>query len=113
MGIFDRIMPKKLKKIQIMSYYFIAQIRIKDEYEYQKYIDKAGDIFNKYKGKYLSIDNNPLILEGDWNYTRAVLIKFNSKNDFNDWYNSTDYQRILKHRLNAAHCDTILVQGLD
>jgi len=96
-----------------MSYYFVAQIRIKDEVEYQKYIDSAGDIFKKYNGEYLSVDNNPLILEGDWKYTRSVLIRFKSKDDFIDWYNSTDYQNILNHRLKAADCDTILIEGLD
>lgn len=96
-----------------MSYYFIAQIRIKDNNEYQKYLDKAGEIFKKFKGKYLSVDNNPQILEGDWNYTRTVLIRFINKNDFNEWYKSREYQYILKHRLNAADCDTILVKGLD
>lgn len=42
-----------------MSYYFVAQIRITDEIEYQKYLDNAEDIFRKYKGEYLSVDNNP------------------------------------------------------
>ena len=46
-----------------MSYFFIAQIRIKDEIEFQKYIDKAGEIFKKYNGTYLSEDNEPVILE--------------------------------------------------
>jgi len=96
-----------------MKYYFIAQIRIEDALEYQRYIDRAGDIFKKYNGEYLSVDNNPQILEGEWNYTRTVLIRFNSYNDFTDWYNSADYQEILKHRLKAADCDTILVKGLN
>jgi Uncharacterized conserved protein len=96
-----------------MSYYFIAQIRIKNEIEYQKYLDNAEDIFRKYKGEYLSVDNNPQIVEGCWNYTRTVLIRFNNKNDFDEWYNSKDYQDILKHRLKAADCDTILVKGLN
>ena len=52
-----------------MSYYFIAQIRINDEIEYQKYIDKSGEIFEKYNGEYLSVDNNPVILEGKWDYS--------------------------------------------
>ncbi len=95
-----------------MSYYFIAQIKINDENEYQKYIDKSGDIFRKYNGEYLSVDNEPFILEGKWNYTRTVLIKFKSKTDFEDWYNSDEYQEILKHRLNAANCDTLLIKGL-
>ncbi|NJN25979.1 MAG: DUF1330 domain-containing protein [Cyclobacteriaceae bacterium] len=96
-----------------MSYYFIAQIKINDIYEYQKYINKAGEIFKKYKGEYLSVDNGPNVLEGDWDYTRTVLIKFNDKKDFADWYNSDEYKEILAYRLKAADCDTILIKGLD
>lgn len=95
-----------------MNYYFIAQIKINDEIEYQKYIDKSGDVFKKYNGEYLSVDNEPDILEGKWNYTKTVLIKFKSKNDFEDWYNSDKYQEIIKHRLSAADCDTLLIKGL-
>lgn len=96
-----------------MSYYFVAQIRIKDSIEYQKYIDGSDDVFKKYKGKYLSVDNFPQLLEGSWDYTRMVLIRFDSKVDFDEWYNSADYQRILKHRLSGADCDTVLIRGLD
>ncbi|MCK5147109.1 DUF1330 domain-containing protein [bacterium] len=95
-----------------MSYYFIAQIKIYDESEYQKYLDKSESIFSKFNGEYLSVDNGPIILEGKWDYTRTVLIKFKSKSNFDDWYNSVEYQKILKHRLNAANCDTLLIKGL-
>ena len=95
-----------------MNYYFIAQIRIKNENEYQRYIDKSGDIFSKYKGEYLSVDNEPVILEGKWDYNRTVLIKFCSKTDFDDWYNSDEYQEIIKYRLASADCDTVLIKGL-
>lgn len=96
-----------------MNHYFVAQIKIHDQDEYNKYLDKFDDIFSKYKGEYLAIDESPSLLEGDWNYTKSVLIKFNSKEEFEDWYYSEDYQKILKHRLNAAECDTILLEGLD
>lgn len=94
-----------------MAYYFIANIKIKDESEYQNYLDKADEIFAKYNGKYLSVDDSPKILEGHWNYTRTVLIEFLTKNDFDSWYKSDEYRQILKHRLTAANCDTILVKG--
>jgi len=48
-----------------MSYYFIAQIKINDETGYQKYLDKAGEIFKKFNGEHLSVDNGPEILEGN------------------------------------------------
>ena len=107
------LIAKNILQINDMSYYFIAQIKINDDVEYQKYIDKAGEIFKKYNGEYLSVDNSPVILEGKWDYTRTVLIKFKSKNDFENWYNSSEYKEILAHRLKAADCDTILTKGLD
>lgn len=96
-----------------MAYYFVAHIKITDEKTYQKYIERAEEVFKKYNGKYLSVDNSPLILEGEWDYTRSVLIKFDTKKDFENWYHSDEYQDILKHRITGAHCDTILVEGLD
>jgi uncharacterized protein (DUF1330 family) len=96
-----------------MKHYFVAQIKINDPVEYEKYLDKFDDIFFKYKGEFLAIDESPTLLEGDWNYTKSVLIKFNSKQDFEDWYYSEDYQKILKHRLNSSKCDTILIEGVD
>jgi len=96
-----------------MIHYFVAQIKIENPDEYEKYLEKFDDIFSKYKGEYLAIDESPTLLEGNWNYTKSVLIKFNSKKDFEDWYYSEDYQKILKHRLKASTCDTILIEGVD
>ena len=96
-----------------MSCYFIAQIRINDDKEYQNYIDKTEEVFKKYKGEYLAVDNNPTILEGNWDYSRTVLIKFETRMELDSWYNSDEYQKILRHRLKAADCDTMVVKGLE
>ncbi len=96
-----------------MKYYFIAQIRIHNPSEYDRYLEHFDEIFSKYKGEYLAIDESPTLLEGKWDYTKSVLVQFNSKKDFEEWYYSDEYQKILRHRLNAAVCDTILVEGLD
>jgi len=96
-----------------MIHYFVAQIRINDPVEYEKYLEHFDEIFSRFKGEYLAIDESPTLLEGSWEYTKSVLVKFNSRKDFEDWYYSADYQRILKYRLNAAKCDTILVAGVE
>jgi uncharacterized protein (DUF1330 family) len=96
-----------------MSSYFVAQIKVHDYQEYEKYLESFDDIFSRYKGEYLAIDESPTLLEGEWNYTKSVIIKFNSKEDFEDWYYSDDYQKILKYRLNASNSDTILLEGID
>ena len=94
-----------------MKCYFFAQIRITDEAHYQKYLDRVDKVSAAYKGELLAVDDAPEILEGSWNYTRAVLIRFPSRKDFRQWYNSTEYQEILKYRLEAADCDTIVIEG--
>jgi uncharacterized protein (DUF1330 family) len=96
-----------------MAHYFIAQIKIHDPIEYDKYLENFDEIFSKYNGVYLAIDESPILLEGNWDYTKSVLVKFNNKKDFEDWYYSGEYQKILKYRLNAAKCDSILVEGVE
>lgn len=96
-----------------MACYFSAQIRIHNQAEYDRYLENFDEIFSRYRGEYLAVDESPTLLEGEWNYTKSVLVRFNSREEFENWYFSKDYQEILKYRLNAAKCDTILINGLD
>ena len=91
-----------------MSAYFIANISIHDEAEYQKYLERVDEVFQKFSGRYLAVDKNPEVLEGAWNYSRVVLIEFPDRASLKAWYFSKEYQEIVRHRLNAADCDTIL-----
>jgi len=91
-----------------MSAYFVANIKIHDEAEYQKYLNDVDSVFDKYNGKYLILDDNPKVLEGEWVYSRFVLIQFPDKESLEKWYYSEEYQAILKHRLAGAICDTII-----
>ena len=91
-----------------MNAYFVANIKIHDEVEYQKYLNDVDSVFDKYNGRFLILDDKPKVLEGDWEYSRFVLIQFPDKESLEKWYYSEDYQRILKHRLAGAVCDTIV-----
>ena len=91
----------------------MAGISIRDAGEYQKYIDRAGEVFARYGGTYLAVDDSPMLLEGEWESERAVLIRFDSKKEFEQWYHSEAYQQILKHRLKASRSNTILIKGID
>lgn len=94
-----------------MSVYFIANIRIHDEREYSQYLKDADEVFAGSGGEYLAVDESPEVLEGRWDYTKAVVIRFPDRETLRKWYFSPAYQRILKHRLAAAECDTIIAEG--
>ena len=96
-----------------MKYYFVAQIRIDNPGEYEKYLEHIDDVFSKYKGEYLAVDESPDVIEGEWAYSKFVIIQFESRKDFEEWYYSEDYQKILSHRLNASKSDSILVEGFE
>ena len=94
-----------------MSAYFIANIRIKSQAEYAKYIAGCENVFAQFNGKYIAVEDNPTVLEGSWNYTRLVLIEFPDKKSLDAWYHSSSYQEILKYRLKGAECDTVVVES--
>jgi len=96
-----------------MAHYVIAQIEIIDRAEYAKYEAGFMDIFLTYKGKILSVEENEYLLEGQWPFTRTVLIEFPSQEDALDWYKSEEYQTLAKHRLSASTANIIIVSGLD
>lgn len=94
-----------------MSCYFMANIKVNNDQEYQRYLDGAEEVFARFKGSYLAVDNQPEVLEGSWNYSRVVLIRFENKEELEAWYWSREYQEILKYRLSASHCDSLLISG--
>jgi len=96
-----------------MPFYFLTHQKIHDPEGYQKYLDEVDEVFDNYNGEYLVVDENPVVVEGKWPFTKTVIIKFDSKQEFEEWYYSEDYQRILKYRLAAADGDAILLEGLE
>ena len=62
-----------------MSAYFVANIKVHDEDEYQKYLNSVDHVFDKYNGKYLAVDKSPETIEGKWDYSRFILIQFPDK----------------------------------
>jgi uncharacterized protein (DUF1330 family) len=95
-----------------MSIYFIAQIDIHDRDRYNEYGNGFMEIFNKYKGKLLVVDEDVKILEGNWPGNRTVMLQFETEEDAMDWYNSAEYQALMKHRIAASDGNLIMVKSL-
>jgi uncharacterized protein (DUF1330 family) len=95
-----------------MAVYGVAQVRIDDPVEYQKYIDGFLEIFGRFGGEVLAVDDHADVLEGEWPYTRIVIVRFESKDAFRAWYDSPDYQGLAEHRLAASEGSIVLIDGL-
>lgn len=94
-----------------MSSYFIAQIKIHDPDEYGKYLRGFDEVFARYKGEVLVVDDSPAVLEGVWPYTRVVVIRFPDEGEARQWYDSAEYQALAQHRFRAASVDILLAKG--
>jgi len=94
-----------------MSCLFIAQITIHDQAEYNTYLAGFDDVFDQYKGEVLAVDNQVSILEGNWPYSRTVVMRFPDKKEALNWYRSAAYQKLAVHRWQAATSNIILVEA--
>ena len=92
-----------------MSAYFVANINVHDENEYRKYVENVDNVFKRFNGKYLVVEDNPEVVEGKWDYTRFILIEFPDRESLKKWYYSPEYQEILKFRLAGADSDAMIV----
>ena len=96
-----------------MSVYVIAQIAIHDRAEYEQYQAGFLDVFAEFAGELLVVSETPVVVEGEWPYTRTVVLRFPSAEEAQRWYTSPGYQAILPHRLRASTGNAVLVEGLD
>ena len=96
-----------------MKAYLVAQLNIHDRDRYSEYGAGFMEILNKYHGKLLGVDEDTLVLEGDWNFARTVLLEFPSKAYASAWYNSAEYQQLAQHRFAAADGNDIMIKGLE
>jgi uncharacterized protein (DUF1330 family) len=95
-----------------MSVYFIALVDIADREQFSLYEQGFMEIFARYGGTILAVDDNPNVLEGAWPHTRTVLMSFPSTEDLERWYRSPEYQSIARHRFAASRADVVVIKAL-
>jgi uncharacterized protein (DUF1330 family) len=94
-----------------MPVYIIAQISIHDRTEYGVYEEGFPDVFAKFGGELLAVSENPTVVEGEWPWTRTVLMRFPSAEEAQRWYGSPEYQAIAQHRYRASKANAIVVEA--
>ena len=96
-----------------MTTYLVAQIQINDTDTYQKYVDGFQPIFEKYQGEILAVDDVCETLEGNWDGNRTVILKFPDKEHLVRWYNSPEYQELMKIRQKASSGNLVIAEGVE
>jgi uncharacterized protein (DUF1330 family) len=94
-----------------MPVYIVASIKITDPEEYGQYQAGFLDIFARYKGELLAVSDEPQVIEGEWPFTRAVLIRFPDDDEARRWYQSPEYQALSQHRWRASTGTVITFKG--
>ncbi len=96
---------------QDLPAYIVAAVTINDQDTYRQYQRGFGAILRQYEGELVAISNDPTILEGEWPETLTVLLRFASREQALEWYNSEEYQELAKIRRPASTADFILIDG--
>ena len=95
-----------------MAGYVIAQINLKNKEGYKEYVDKVPAIIKNFGGKYLVKAGEFKSIEGKWDFTRNVVIKFPSYEKALEWYNSDEYNQIKNLRLENSEGNLIIIKGV-
>lgn len=69
-------------------------------------------VLNRYKGTVLAADEHPVVVEGNWDRNKVVMLSFASETDFREFMDSPKYQEISKDRRAATNGFVLLVHGI-
>lgn len=96
-----------------MSVYVVAQSRIENRAKLDEYVARAFPTIQASGGRVLAYDEAPALVEGETlEHPRTVILEFESREAFQSWYESSDYQAILPLRLESTSGSLIVVNGL-
>ncbi len=94
-----------------MPGYLVLNIAVKDPKKFEEYRQKAAPLIEKFGGRYLIRGGDMRRLEGNPQLNRLVVLEFPTVEAAQRFYDSAEYQPLLKLRLASTRSDTVLVQG--
>ena len=92
--------------------YILADVKIKNDENYDKYKKLAKPLVEKFGGEYLTSGGHmQVILDQLWSPTRLVLVKFPNLKKAKEWLNSPEYAEVAKIRLENSVGTFVLLEG--
>jgi uncharacterized protein (DUF1330 family) len=96
-----------------MPAYVVWQTDVTDPERYEQYKAAAPATIATAGGRYLVRGGEVVVLEGDWQPSRLVVLEFKDLAAARRWYESEAYQEAKKLREDAARERGVAVQGID
>jgi uncharacterized protein (DUF1330 family) len=96
-----------------MPAYVIVETDITDPERYEQYKAASPAAVTAGGGRFLVRGGELVVLEGDWQPVRLVVLEFADVAAAKRWYESEVYQEAKKLRDGAAHLRMVAVQGVD
>ena len=94
-----------------MNAYLILDLEIHDISVFTEYIRKIPEFIKKHKGRYVVQGVEPMVLEGDWEPARIVVIEFPSRDNAESFLNDPDASVLFDIRQNSTTSKLLLVDG--
>jgi len=96
-----------------MPAYVIAETEVTDPERYEQYKAASPTAIAAGGGRFLVRGGELVVLEGDWQPSRLVVLEFADLAAAKRWYESQSYQETKKLREGAAKLRMVAVQGVD
>jgi uncharacterized protein (DUF1330 family) len=93
-----------------MSGYFVANYTITSPAEYQEYIAAVGPVLQAHEAEVVVVDRDSTLLEGSAGKVTVVL-RFATNAAAMAWYESPEYQAILRLRTDNTHGVGVIAEG--
>jgi uncharacterized protein (DUF1330 family) len=94
-----------------MPGYLIANLDVTDAAGFEEYRQKVTPLIAKFGGRYLVRGGEVRTLEGNLPIHRLVVLEFPSLEAAQSFYDSPEYQPLLKIRLASTKSDLFLAAG--
>lgn len=95
-----------------MAAYVHASIEVTDPVLYEDYRRQVAATISAYGGRFLVRGGTLEVLEGDAPAGRQVLLEFPDMERLKAWYQSPEYQPLVKLRQSASRGRLVAIQGV-
>jgi uncharacterized protein (DUF1330 family) len=94
-----------------LSAFIVARVDVRDRQRYGEYMLHTPRVVARYGGRFVARGGERVVLEGEDDGLRLVLIEFPSLDHAQAFYNSPEYAEIKRFREGAGEAQLVAIDG--